>query len=94
MKLILETWRKFLNEEIQDKYQIFLDMDGVLVDMTEGVVETVNTIPYVLDTTKVEVTVPTEKQSQSTVCGKPTSKNIPCKNKTKHESGSCHHHRD
>ena len=28
------------------------------------------------------------------VCGKNTSKNIPCKNKTKHESGSCHHHRD
>ena len=43
MKLILENWRKFLNEEIQDKYQIFLDMDGVLVDMTAGVVNTVNT---------------------------------------------------
>ena len=28
------------------------------------------------------------------VCGKNTSKNLPCKNKTKHESGSCHHHRD
>jgi len=43
MKLLLETWRKFLNEEIQDEYQIFLDMDGVLVDMTAGVVDTVNT---------------------------------------------------
>ena len=43
MKLILETWRSFLNEEVQDKYQIFLDMDGVLVDMTQGVVDTVNT---------------------------------------------------
>ena len=43
MKLILENWRKFLNEEVQDKYQIFLDMDGVLVDMTEGVVDMVNT---------------------------------------------------
>jgi len=43
MKLILETWRKYLNEEIQDKYQVFLDMDGVLVDMTAGVVDTVNT---------------------------------------------------
>jgi hypothetical protein len=43
MKLLLENWRKFLNEEIQDKYQIFLDMDGVLVDMTAGVVNTVNT---------------------------------------------------
>ena len=43
MKLILENWRKYLNEEVQDKYQIFLDMDGVLVDMTEGVVDMVNT---------------------------------------------------
>ena len=43
MKLLLENWRTFLNEEIQDKYQIFLDMDGVLVDMTAGVVDTVNT---------------------------------------------------
>jgi len=43
MKLILENWRQFLNEEIQDKYQIFLDMDGVLVDMTQGVVDTINT---------------------------------------------------
>jgi len=43
MKLILENWRTFLNEEIKDKYQIFLDMDGVLVDMTEGVVDTINT---------------------------------------------------
>jgi 5'(3')-deoxyribonucleotidase len=43
MKLLLENWRTFLNEEIKDKYQIFLDMDGVLVDMTEGVVDTVNT---------------------------------------------------
>ena len=43
MKLILETWRSFLNEEVQDKYQIFLDMDGVLVDMTQGVVDLINT---------------------------------------------------
>tara|TARA_Y100000034_G_scaffold14997_1_gene15785 strand:+ start:1049 stop:1816 length:768 start_codon:yes stop_codon:yes gene_type:complete len=43
VKLLLENWRTFLNEEIKDKYQIFLDMDGVLVDMTEGVVDTVNT---------------------------------------------------
>jgi len=43
MKLILENWRTFLNEEVQDKYQIFLDMDGVLVDMTEGVVDSINT---------------------------------------------------
>jgi len=43
MKLLLENWRSFLNEEVKDKYQIFLDMDGVLVDMTEGVVDIVNT---------------------------------------------------
>ena len=43
MKFLLENWRRYLNEEVQDKYQIFLDMDGVLVDMTEGVVNTVNT---------------------------------------------------
>ena len=43
MNLLLENWRTFLNEEVQDKYQIFLDMDGVLVDMTEGVVDIVNT---------------------------------------------------
>jgi len=43
MKLLIENWRKYLNEEVQDKYQIFLDMDGVLVDMTEGVVDSVNT---------------------------------------------------
>jgi 5'(3')-deoxyribonucleotidase len=43
MKLLLENWRRFLNEEVRDKYQIFLDMDGVLVDMTQGVVDTVNT---------------------------------------------------
>ena len=30
----------------------------------------------------------------SVVCGKNTSKNLPCKNKTKHESGSCHYHRE
>ena len=28
------------------------------------------------------------------ICGKQTSKNIPCKSKTKHSSGHCHHHRD
>ena len=31
---------------------------------------------------------------KSVVCGGNTSKNTPCKNKTKHESGKCHHHRD
>ena len=30
----------------------------------------------------------------SKICGRNTSKNIPCKNKTRHESGSCHYHRE
>jgi len=30
----------------------------------------------------------------SVICNENTSKNIPCKNKTKHSSGNCHHHRD
>ena len=43
------------------------------------------------DTTSVDtVTVKVE----SKVCGENTSKNTPCKNKTKHESGKCHYHRD
>ena len=32
--------------------------------------------------------------SSSVIWGGNTSKNIPCKNPTKHESGKCHHHRD
>ena len=31
---------------------------------------------------------------ESVVCGENTKKNTPCKLKTKHESGKCHHHRD
>ena len=30
----------------------------------------------------------------SVICGENTSKNTLCKNKTKHSSGKCHHHRD
>tara|TARA_R100000951_G_scaffold49774_1_gene42091 strand:+ start:5098 stop:5391 length:294 start_codon:yes stop_codon:yes gene_type:complete len=30
----------------------------------------------------------------ATTCGSKTSKNTPCKNKTKDVSGKCHHHRD
>ena len=40
MKLLLENWRKFLKEE--QTYQIYCDMDGVLVDFVKGVVEQVN----------------------------------------------------
>ena len=28
------------------------------------------------------------------ICGENTSKNKPCRNKTRHTSGKCHHHRD
>ena len=37
MKLLLEKWRRYLNEE--QTYQIYCDMDGVLVDFVAGVVE-------------------------------------------------------
>ena len=37
MKLLFENWRKYLNEEQQ--YQIYCDMDGVLVDFVAGTVD-------------------------------------------------------
>mgnify|MGYP004457843007 FL=1 len=37
MKLLLENWRRFLKEE--QEYEIYCDMDGVLVDFELGVVE-------------------------------------------------------
>jgi hypothetical protein len=37
MKLLLENWRKYLNEE--QEYEIYCDMDGVLVDFELGTVE-------------------------------------------------------
>ena len=37
MKLLLENWRKFINEE--QEYEIYCDMDGVLVDFELGTVE-------------------------------------------------------
>jgi len=40
MKLLFENWREFLKEE--QTYQIYCDMDGVLVDFVKGVVEQVN----------------------------------------------------
>ena len=30
---------------------------------------------------------------ESVICGENTTKNKPCKNKTRHSSGKCHHHR-
>ena len=38
MKLLLENWREFLKEEEQE-YEIYCDMDGVLVDFELGAVE-------------------------------------------------------
>jgi len=37
MKLLLENWRRFLKEEEQE-YEIYCDMDGVLVDFELGTV--------------------------------------------------------
>ena len=48
-----------------------------------------NLLHAVVDTTKVAKIVLKTK-----ICGGNTSKNVPCKNKTKHESGKCHHHRN
>ena len=43
MKLILENWRKFINEANEKfPYQIYCDMDGVLVDFEEGAVQRIN----------------------------------------------------
>jgi len=39
MKLLLENWREFLKEEQGSSYQIYCDMDGVLVDFERGVVD-------------------------------------------------------
>ena len=38
MKLLLENWRKFLKEK-EGRYQIYCDMDGVLVDFVAGTVD-------------------------------------------------------
>jgi 5'(3')-deoxyribonucleotidase len=42
MKLLLENWREYLNEEQEFPYQIYCDMDGVLVDFIQGVVKQMN----------------------------------------------------
>jgi len=43
VKLILENWRKFINEANEKfPYQIYCDMDGVLVDFEEGAVQRIN----------------------------------------------------
>jgi len=43
MKLLLENWRQHLEEESRAfPYQIYCDMDGVLVDFEKGAVEQIN----------------------------------------------------
>ena len=39
MDEITKEWRKFLLEERKVPYQIYCDMDGVLVDLEEGIIE-------------------------------------------------------
>tara|TARA_R100001082_G_scaffold81052_2_gene48036 strand:- start:736 stop:1413 length:678 start_codon:yes stop_codon:yes gene_type:complete len=41
MKLLVENWRQYLNENEQ-QFQIYCDMDGVLVDFMKAAVETIN----------------------------------------------------
>ena len=43
MKLLLENWRQFLKEDTEPyPYQIYCDMDGVLVDFEVAVVDQIN----------------------------------------------------
>jgi len=44
MKLLLENWRKYLAEEEKRKVNIFLDMDGVLVDFPSALKEHIKNI--------------------------------------------------
>ena len=61
---------------------------GVLMDSVN--IDSVKFKPrtpiFTIDTIPVIIT--------SKICGRNTSKNLPCKNKTKHESGNCHYHRE
>ena len=48
MKLLLENWRKYLKEEEGRKVNIFLDMDGVLVDFPNALKDHIKRV-YSLD---------------------------------------------
>jgi len=44
MKIILEKWQHFLNEEVEEElpFRVYCDMDGVLVDLPGGILQTLN----------------------------------------------------
>ncbi len=60
MKLLLENWRKYLAEEEKPKVNIFLDMDGVLVDFMAAVKNHIISV-YPLDPQEVH---PNSKSSR------------------------------
>jgi len=61
MKLLLESWGKYLAEEENQKVNIFLDMDGVLVDFPSALKEYIKNV-Y---TAVPEEIHPTSKSSRS-----------------------------
>ena len=42
MKLLLENFQSFVNEQEQTLPQIYCDMDGVLVDFEKGIIDQIN----------------------------------------------------
>ena len=42
MKLLLENFQAFINEQEGELPQIYCDMDGVLVDFEQGIVDQIN----------------------------------------------------
>jgi hypothetical protein len=42
MKLLIENFKSFINEQEDNLPQIYCDMDGVLVDFERGVVDQIN----------------------------------------------------
>ena len=60
MKLLLENWRKYLKEEQGHKVNIFLDMDGVLVDFANALRSHIKQV-YSLDPDEVH---PNSKSSR------------------------------